>query len=145
MFEKSFVKYARAIWDENERRRMYKLHAAKTVAGGVFFLSLIVFVIIAYAFRSQIEAGDSAALTAVLIIILFICVASVVAVLVAEIVFNVKFSRILRPRAVGRRTAGIRKLPAKDGRNEKTHCKSGSNSGAADGGGICMPCRYAAG
>lgn len=96
MFEKSFVKYARAIWDENERRRMYKLHAAKTVAGGVFFLSLIVFVIIAYAFRSQIEAGDSAALTAVLIIILFICVASVVAVLVAEIVFNVKFSRILR-------------------------------------------------
>lgn len=46
MFERWFAKYARAVSDEGERRSLYKMYVAKTIALIAFYV--LCFVLVGY-------------------------------------------------------------------------------------------------
>ena len=95
MFNRLFQKYARAISDANERKRLYTLFCARVIMSLFFYLLCVAIIVEAVSLSQAMESGESDMPFIVFGLTLFLWLSSGIAAFVLWLVFRTDFRAIL--------------------------------------------------
>lgn len=97
MFKKSFVKYARIISDDNQRRNMYKLHVAKNIFSIANILLLLIDVILCVSLQYVTASSEGLSFTIAPVPVIFTACWLVffIAYIAVSIAFDKRYKDIL--------------------------------------------------
>lgn len=101
MFERWFAKYARAVSDERERKRLYKKFCAKIISFIVFYVVCLAVIVEVFALSDMLDEGQPSATIAFAATLILWLVCAIVT-LILWLNFRSAYNRILeRPASEG--------------------------------------------